>query len=87
MAAFLRSALHHDSIGTILERAAALAGIDATNFAGHSMRAGMATQAAINGAGECLIVTTTSHKSRRVLRRSIGSGRLFRENAAANLGL
>jgi site-specific recombinase XerD len=79
--------LHRDSVGTILKRAAARADIDATNIAGHSMRAGMATQAATNGASESAIARTTGHRSRRVLRRYIRSGQLFRENAAANLGL
>lgn len=50
--------LHPDSIGTILKRAAVRAGIDATNIAGHSMRAGMATQAAMNGASEHEIAKT-----------------------------
>ncbi len=79
--------IHPDSIATIVKRAAARAGIDATNLAGHSMRSGMATQAAMNGAGEREIAKTTGHKSRRVLRRYIRTGQLFRENAASTLGL
>ncbi|MGB7549249.1 MAG: tyrosine-type recombinase/integrase [Terracidiphilus sp.] len=79
--------LHRDSIGTILKRAAVRSGINASNIAGHSMRAGMATQAAMNGAGERAIAKTTGHRARRVLRRYIRSGQLFRENAAATLGL
>ena len=79
--------LHHDSMGTILKRAAVRAGIDPTNIAGHSMRVGMATQAAMNGVAERDIAKTTGHKSRRILRRYIRTGRLFRENASANLGL
>jgi hypothetical protein len=47
----------------------------------------MATQAAMNGAGERAIAKTTGHRARRVLRRYIRSGQLFRENAAATLGL
>jgi site-specific recombinase XerD len=82
-----KSGLHPDSIGTIVKRAAARAGLDATNLAGHSMRSGMATQAAMNGAGERSIAKTTGRKSRRILRRYIRSGQLFQENASANLGL
>jgi len=44
--------LHHDSIATILKTAATRAGMNATNIAGHSVRAGMATQAALNGSSE-----------------------------------
>lgn len=79
--------LHRDSIAAIFKTAAARAGMDATNIAGHSVRAGMATQAAMNGTSERAIAKTTRHRSRRVLRRYIRSGELFRENAAASLGL
>lgn len=79
--------LHRDSIAAIFKTAAARAGINATNIAGHSVRAGMATQAALNGSSERAIAKTTRHKSRRVLRRYIRPGELFRENAAASLGL
>lgn len=41
--------LHRDSIAAILKTAAARAGMNATNIAGYSVRAGMATQAALNG--------------------------------------
>ena len=37
--------LHGDSIAEILKTAATRAGINSTNIAGHSVRAGMATQA------------------------------------------
>ena len=79
--------LHRDSIAEILKTAATRAGINATNIAGHSVRAGMATQAALNGSSERAIAKTTRHRSRRVLRRYIRPGELFRENAAASLGL
>ena len=79
--------LHRDSIAEILKTAATRAGINASNIAGHSVRAGMATQAALNGSSERAIAKTTRHKSRRVLRRYIRPGELFRENASASLGL
>jgi integrase len=81
------SSLHANSVATILKRAAMRAGIDPTNVAGHSVRAGMATQAAMNGAGERQIAKTTRHKSQRVLRRYIRTGKLFRDNASSALGL
>ena len=79
--------LHRDSIAEIFKTAAARAGINATNIAGHSVRAGTATQAALNGSSERAIAKTTRHRSRRVLRRYIRPGELFRENASASLGL
>ena len=79
--------LHRDSISEIFKTAAAIAGINATNIAGHSVRTGMATQAALNGSSERAIAKTTRDRSRHVLRRYIRPGELFRENAAASLGL
>ena len=61
--------------------------MNATNIAGHSVRAGMATQAALNGSPERAIARTTRHRTRRVLRRYIRPGEMFRENASAALGL
>lgn len=79
--------LHRDSIAEIFKTAATRAGINSTNIAGHSVRAGMATQAALNGSSERAIAKTTRHRSRRVLRRYIRPRELFRENASASLGL
>lgn len=42
-------ALHKDSVGLIVKRAAARIGLDAAEYAGHSLRAGLATQAYLNG--------------------------------------
>lgn len=61
--------------------------INATNIAGHGVRAGMATQAALNGSSERVIARTIRHRSRRILRRYIRPGEMFRENASASLGL
>jgi integrase len=79
--------LHRDSIAAIFKTAAARAGMNATNIACHSVRAGMATQAALSGSSERAIAKTTRLRSRRVLRRYIRPGELFRENASASLGL
>jgi integrase len=79
--------LHRDSIAAISKTAAMRAGMNATNIAGHSVRAGMATQSALNGSSERAIAKTTRHRSQRVLRRYIRPGEMFRENASASLGL
>jgi integrase len=54
---------------------------------GHSLRAGLATSAAITGAEERDIMRQTRHKSVVVARRYIRDGSLFRANAAATVGL
>jgi hypothetical protein len=56
-------------------------------YAGHSLRAGHATSAAIAGASERSIMNQTGHRSVQMVRRYIRDGSLFRENSAGKLGL
>jgi integrase len=79
--------LHKDSIGLIVKRAAEAAGLDPSQYAGHSLRAGMATQGYLNGAGELAIMKQTGHRSLEMVRRYIRDGSLFRENVGGKLGL
>jgi len=69
LGALSREALNKDSIGVIVKRAAARAGYDPSTLAGHSLRAGLATQAAMNGATELTIMKQTGHRSLAMLRR------------------
>ncbi len=78
-------ALSPRSIAKILKRAAMRAGINPASIAGHSLRAGMVTQAAINGVAEREIAKTTGHHSVGMLRRYIRDGRAF--GATGQLGL
>ena len=80
-------ALHADSIGYLVKRAAGRAGLETMEYAGHSLRAGLATQAAMNGASELAIMKQTGHRSLATVRKYIREGSLFRDNAAAKLGL
>ena len=82
-----RRGLHKDSIGKLLKRAAARAGMNVDPLGGHSLRAGCVTQAAMNGVREFVIMRQTGHKTVATLRRYIRSGEIFRENAAAGLGI
>jgi integrase len=82
-----RRGLHSDSIGKLLKRAAGRAGLKVEELGGHSLRAGCATQAAMNGVREFVIMKQTGHKTIATLRRYIRSGEIFRENAAAGLGI
>ena len=75
------------TVARVVKRALKAAGRDVEKFAGHSLRAGLATQAAMGGASERSIQDQTGHKSLLVLRRYIRDGSLFRENAAAKTGL
>lgn len=75
------------TVALVVKKLAARAGLDAVKYAGHSLRSGFATQAAIGGASERSIQTQTGHRSVQMLRRYIRDGNLWRENAAGKLGL
>jgi integrase len=62
-------------------------GYDVEDFAGHSLRAGLATSAAASGKSERAIMNQIGHRSLTTLRRYIREGNLFRDNAADGLGL
>jgi integrase len=74
-------------VAEIVKRHVGAVGLDATEFAGHSLRSGLATSAAMAGASERYIMNQTGHRSVNTVRRYIRDGSLFRENAAAVLGL
>jgi integrase len=75
------------AVALIVKRHAAAAGLAAENFSGHSLRADLATAAAIAGASEPAIMRQTGHRSAAMLRRYVREASLFRENAAAVVGL
>jgi site-specific recombinase XerD len=75
------------AVARIVKRYITGIGMDASRFAGHSLRSGLATSAAIAGASEAAIMRQTRHRSLVTVRRYIRDGSLFRENAAAVLGL
>lgn len=79
--------LSDKAVALVVKRYAAAAGLDASKYAGHSLRAGLATSAAIAGASERSIMAQTGHRSVAMVRRYIRDGNLFRENAAATVGL
>jgi site-specific recombinase XerD len=74
-------------VARIVKKLAKRAGLDAAKYAGHSLRAGHATSAAIAGASERSIMNQTGHRSVQMVRRYIRDGSLFRENSAGKLGL
>ncbi len=74
-------------VARIVKKLVGRAGLDAGKYAGHSLRAGHATSAAIAGASERSIMAQTGHRSVQMVRRYIRDGSLFRENSGAKLGL
>lgn len=79
--------LSDKSVALVVKRRAQEAGLDPRRFAGHSLRAGLATTAAIAGKDERAIMEQTGHKSTQMVRRYIRDGSLFRDNAATGIGL
>jgi site-specific recombinase XerD len=74
-------------VALVVKRSCKVAGLDASRFGAHSLRSGLATQAARNGASERAIMNQTGHRSVQMVRRYIREGELFNDNAAAKLGL
>lgn len=82
-----RQRLSDRGVARIVQRAARNAGLDPALYAGHSLRAGLATSAAAGGASERAIMAQTGHRSLPMVRRYIRSGSLFSDNAASYVGL
>jgi integrase len=73
------------AVARAVKRAAELVGLDPKDFAGHSLRSGLATSAAKAGKGLDVIMNTTGHKSERVARGYIKHATVF--DACASEGL
>ncbi len=79
--------LTDQSVALVVKRCARAAGLDWARYAGHSLRSGLATAAAMADVSERAIMAQTGHKSLPMVRRYIRDGSLFRRNAAAAVGL
>ena len=80
-------AIHRDTVGAIIKRAVGRAGFAEEGFAGHSLRAGFATQAARNGASAFDIMRQTGHRSITTVSRYVRDAQIFRDAPASKLGL
>lgn len=76
-----------NKVAKMLKKYAKKAGLDPDRVAGHSLRAGFATTAALNDVPERQIQDQTRHKSVAMLRRYIRKGQLYKQNAARHVGL
>jgi len=73
--------LSDKSVALIIKKYAEKAGLDASRYAGHSLRSGFATTAAEFGAEERNIMVMTGHKTTQMVRRYIQEANLFKNNA------
>jgi hypothetical protein len=71
----------------VVKKLAERVGLDAAKYAGHSLRAGHATSAAIAGASERSIMNQIGRRSVQMVRRCIREGSLFRDNSGSKLSL
>ncbi len=72
--------LSPEFVGRTLKRAAAACGFDPERYSGHSLRAGLATSAAIRGATVDRIMRQTRHKSHDTARRYVRDAEIWRDN-------
>jgi integrase len=79
--------LSDKAVALIIKRRAKAVGLDPARYAGHSLRAGLATSAAAAGASERVIMSQTGHRSADMVRRYIRDGSLFTSNPAGMVGL
>jgi integrase len=80
-------ALSSLGVARAVKRALTALEVETTNYSGHSLRAGLVTAAAMAGVSERVIMQQTGHKNTEMLCRYTREGSLFRENAAAAVGL
>ncbi len=74
--------LSSDAVGTIVKRHVKRIGLDAKDYSGHSLRAGLVTSAARAGAAAWQIKRQTGHKSDQVLAGYIRDSGKFDDNVA-----
>jgi len=79
--------LTDQTVALLIKKYLYLAGIDSTNYSGHSLRSGFATSAAEAGAEERTIMAMTGHKSIEMVRRYIKEANLFKNNALNKIKL
>ena len=75
-----RARLSDRSVALIVKRAARAAGLDPRLYAGHSLRAGLATSAAEAGVSERAIMAQTGHTSVTMVRKYIRSSSQLSSN-------
>ncbi len=77
--------LSGEAVSLVVKERVAAAGIDASGFSGHSLRAGFATSATQAGVSTVKIRAQTGHASDAMLSRYVRDGEMFVGNAAGIL--
>jgi site-specific recombinase XerD len=82
-----RRRLSSYTIATVVKRAVKLIGLDESQYAGHSLRAGFVTEAIGHGLSDVLVASQTGHRSLATLRRYFRPADPFQSNACTLMGL
>lgn len=77
--------LSGEAVNIVVKSRAEAAGIEPERLSGHSLRAGLATSAAMAGAATHKIRAQTGHSSEAMLMRYIRDGDIFESNATASV--
>ena len=77
--------LSGEAVANVVKARVAEIGLNSDSYSGHSLRAGLATSAAIAGVSSLDIRKQTGHASDAMLARYVRSGELFINNAVAAL--
>ena len=84
-ASLTNNRLTDQSVVLLIKNYLNLAGIENSNYSGHSLRSGFATVAAESGADERSIMAMTGHKSTQMERRYIREANIFKNNALSKI--
>ncbi|MBD9358952.1 site-specific integrase [Methylomonas albis] len=79
------AALSDKSVANVVKRYAGAVGLNAADFAAHSLRAGFVTSAAEAGASIFKLAEVSRHRSTDVLAGYVRSANLFKDHAGADL--
>lgn len=79
--------LSDKAVSLIVKEYANAIGFEKSEYSGHSLRAGLATTAAMAGKDERTIMQQTRHKSAEMVRKYIRMSDMFVDNAADDIGL
>lgn len=83
----LQDRLSDHAVATIVKSYVGHAGFSPKEYSGHSLRAGLATSAALAGQSYGQIMQQTRHKSEKMVRVYIRKGSLFKDNVVNSLNL
>ena len=82
-----KTALSDRSVCELVKKRAQAAGLNRDRYSGHSLRAGLATAASAAGVSQRSIMDQGDWKSVQTVMRYVREGTLFKNNAAASIGL